>query len=394
MITRLTFPSNTAYDIPMEFKILKKSKRSRARLGIIKTERGILRTPAFFPVATQASVKTLDSGDLQDIGVANVLCNTYYLMFKPGSALIKKRGGLHRFMNFPGVIATDSGGFQVFSLGSGLEHGIGKVVKIFPGQTKKIKKTQPGRVTITEDGVYFRNHLDGSEQFLDPAKSIKTQEELGSDIMFAFDECTSLSDNFKYTKQAMMRTHRWAEECLKARRTEQALFGIVQGGVYRGLRRQSAQVVGAMDFDGFGIGGSLGKVKQRIFDILDWTIPWLPERKPRHFLGIGYPEDFEASVKRGVDLFDCAYPTRIARHGTAITSRGHLLMHQAKFLKETAPLDRGCLCPVCQQYTRSYIAHLVRINEITGARLLTIHNLFYFKALMENIQRKIKQGKL
>lgn len=380
----------------MQFKILKKSKKSQARLGVIKTKNGILHTPAFFPVATQACLKTLDSEDIQKIGFENVLCNTYHLMLRPGSALIKKMGGLHKFMNLPTtVIATDSGGFQVFSLGTGLEHGVGKLLKIFPGHKKSSKISKPALTKIQEEGVHFRSYLDGSEHFLSPEKSIKLQEDLGADIIFAFDECTSPLDSFEYTKKAMERTHRWAERCLKARKKkDQALFGIIQGGWYKRLREKSAQFIGSLDFDGFGIGGSLGKTKSKIFEILDWTIPLLPEEKPRHLLGIGYLEDFERSIKRGVDLFDCVYPTRMARHGTALTLNGNLDLRKSKFLHDKTRLDGKCSCSTCQNYTRSYLAHLIRTHEITGSRLLTLHNLCFFKDFINTLRKKIEQGKI
>lgn len=351
-------------------------------MGLIETKHGVLHTPAFFPVATKAAVKTLDSEDIA--GLEGVLCNTYHLMLRPGSKIISQAGGLHKFMNFQGVIATDSGGFQVFSLGKGLEHGIGKIAKIFPGE-KKVKEKRPSLVKIREKGVYFKSHLDGKMCFLSPEKSIQIQEELGSDIMFALDECTSPLDGFEYTKKAMERTHRWAKRCLKRKG---ALFGIVQGGEYKPLRTKSAQIIGKMDFDGFGIGGSLGKTKKKMFEILDWTIPLLPEEKPRHLLGIGYLEDLEQAIKKGIDLFDCVYPTRMARHGVALTSQGNLNLFKASFLKDNSPLDEKCSCSVCSHYKKSYISHLLRVNEITGMRLLTLHNLFFVKEYIE----RIKQG--
>lgn len=369
----------------MKFRILKKSKKSRARLGVIETKHGVLHTPAFFPVSTQATVKTLDSEDIERIGFEGILCNTYHLMLRPGSKIISQMGGLHKFMNFKGIIATDSGGFQVFSLGKGLKQGIGKIAKIFPGKEKK-KETRPSLVKIREKGVYFKSHLDGKTCFLSPEKSIQIQEELGSDIMFALDECTSPLDSFKYTKKAMERTHRWAERCLGKRK--KALFGIVQGGLCKSLRMKSAQTIGKMDFDGFGIGGSLGKTKKRMFEILDWVIPLLPEEKPRHLLGIGYLEDFEKAIKKGVDLFDCVYPTRIARHGVALTSQGNLNLFRTCFLKDNSALDKKCSCSVCKNYKRSYLSHLLRTGEMTGMRLLTLHNLCFVKEYIE----RIKQG--
>ncbi|MDP2950812.1 MAG: tRNA guanosine(34) transglycosylase Tgt [bacterium] len=401
----------------MAFKVLQKSKKSRARLGVIKTPNGVLHTPAFFPVATLANLKTLDSTDLKNLGLEGVLCNTYHLMLKPGSKIVQKMGGLHKFMNFKGIIATDSGGFQVFSLGSGLEHGVGKIAKIFPGQAKAEKTANwkelssffEGRgrkkslLKIREEGVYFQNHLSGEELFLSPEKSIQTQQELGADIIFAFDECTSPLHDKDYTKLAMERTHRWATRCLqqqqmaksKEQMAKQMLFGIVQGGEYKDLREKSAEFIGSLDFDGFGIGGSLGKTKNTMHQILDWTIPPLPEDKPRHLLGIGHLEDFEKAIKKGVDLFDCVYPTRVARHGLAILSKTQSInLQKSSFLQDKNPLLKGCLCPTCQNYSRAYICHLIRAKEITGMRLLTLHNLWFFQQFLANIRDKLAQGTL
>jgi len=382
----------------MKFKVLKKSKKSRARLGVIKTKNGVMHTPAFFPVATKACIKTLDNADIKNIGFEGVLANTYHLMLHPSSDLIKKQGGLHKFMNFKGVIATDSGGFQVFSLGKGLAQGIGKVVG------KKQEKTERASlVKIRDEGVWFRSHLDGKEWFLSPEKSMKIQQELGADIIFAFDEPASPLDNQKQTEKSMNRTHDWAERCLKALKNgtsanKQGLFGIVQGGKYKKLRQKSAKFIAGLDFDGFGIGGSYsnayGDSKKSMLRVLDITIPLLPEEKPRHLLGIGYLEDLEITIKKGIDLFDCVHPTRMARHGIAFTSQGKLNMQKAIFLKDKAPLDKKCSCSTCQNYSKGYICHLFRAKEITAMRLLTIHNLCFFKDFMENVRKKIESGKL
>ncbi len=381
----------------MEFKILKKSKKSRARLGVIKTSHGVLRTPAFFPVATQGAVKTLDTEDINKIGFEGVLANTYHLMLRPGSKTIEKLGGLHKFMNFNGVIATDSGGFQVFSLGKGLAHKTGKIVtKTMPVLLSGTKKTF---VKITDRGVYFKSHIDGSKHFLSPEKSIKIQQELGADIIFAFDECTSPLDNYEYIKKAMERTHKWALRCLKTHnKRNQWLFGIIQGGEYKDLRQESAKFMANQNFDGFGIGGSFGKSygdsKKNMAQALDWTIPLLPENKPRHMLGIGYLDDFKACIKKGIDLFDCVYPTRMARHGAAITQEGVFSLMKTKFLTSGKPISASCTCSVCQNYSRGYISHLLRAKEITGMRLLTIHNLCFFKNYLESMRQEIKQGRL
>lgn len=398
----------------MKFRIIKQSKKSRARLGIIKTANGVLHTPAFFPVATQATIKTLTGEDIKQIGFEGILANTYHLHLRPGEKIIKKIGGLRNFMNFSGVIATDSGGFQVFSLGKGITHGVGKIAKIFPGQVGSRSGLDPtgqaptltqtkSFVKITEDGVYFCSHIDGTKHFLSPEKSMQIQQDLGSDIAFAFDECTSPLDDIEYTKKAMERTHRWAERCLlctaqitenKSPITRQGLFGIIQGGEYKKLREQSAKFISGLDFDGFGIGGSLGKTKEKMYEILNWTVPLLPPEKPRHLLGIGYLEDFERSIKSGVDLFDCVYPTRFARHGIALTTKEKLNLNQAKFLTDKNPPDKKCGCPTCLNHSRAYICHLFRAKEITAMRLLTMHNLWFFKQFIDKIREKIERESL
>ena len=396
----------------MRFKITQQSKKSKARLGIIKTSHGILRTPALFPVATQAVVKTLDSGDIKQIGYGGVLANTYHLYLKPGENIIKKMGGLHKFMNFDGVIATDSGGFQVFSLGAGIEQGLGKIVRrsVPYKKCKAPSALQNHLVKITEEGVYFKSHYDGSRHFLSPEKSMQIQQDLGANIIFAFDECASPLAGFEYTKKSMERTHRWSLRCLKQhqkndantsdrRYLHQGLFGIIQGGEYKKLREQSAKFIGSLDFDGFGIGGSFGKAygdnKKNIAKVLSWTIPLLPQEKPRHLLGIGYLDDMEVAIKNGVDLFDCVYPTRIARHGIAILGKSQSInLQKAIFLKDKKPLLTDCLCPTCQNHSRAYICHLFRAKEITAQRLLTMHNLWFFKQFIDNIRGKIADGKL
>ncbi len=379
-------------NLPMEFKILKKSKKSKARLGIIKTSHGVLDTPAFFPVATQGTIKTLDSKDLKEIGYQGILCNTYHLFLRPGSSLIKKQGGLHKFINYQGVIMTDSGGFQVFSLGKGMEQAVGKIPK---PKRKETTIRKPGLVRIREEGVYFNSHLDGQEQFLSPEKSIRIQRDLGADIIFAFDECTSPFDDLAYTKKAMARTHRWAERSLKARQSKnQALFGIVQGGGFKNLRRESAQFIASLDFDGFGIGGWFGENKERMFKTLAWTISFLPQNKPRHLLGIGYLADIKKAVESGIDTFDCVYPTRFARHGIAMTEKELLDFKKARFLSDKKPIDRNCRCFVCQNHSRSFICHLLRAKEMTAQRLLTYHNLWFFKKYLEGLRKDIKRGNI
>ena len=380
----------------ISFKILKKSKRTKARLGLLKTKHGVIETPCLVPVATQAVVKTLTSEEVKETKSQILICNTYHLHLKPGEDLIRKAGGLHQFMNWPGPLMTDSGGFQVFSLGFGKDYGIGKILK--EKNTGEIEYgQQPKLLKITQDGVYFRSFLDGKKIFLGPKESIKIQEKLGADIIFAFDECTSPIANYRYTKKSLERTHKWAIQCLKAKSTKrkaQSLFGIVQGGRFKDLRVESARFIGNLPFDGFGIGGEFGDDKKKMLAMLNWVIRELPHGKPRHLLGIGYLEDIPKIIERGVDLFDCNVPTHYARRGIAFVSSGKLDLGQAKFLKDNNSLDKKCSCFVCQNYKRNYICHLFRAKEITALKLLTFHNLYFFNNFVEKIREKIKQGKM
>ena len=380
----------------ISFKILKKSKRTKARLGLLKTKHGVIETPCLVPVATQAVVKTLTSEEVKETKSQILICNTYHLHLKPGEDLIRKAGGLHQFMNWPGPLMTDSGGFQVFSLGFGKDYGIGKILK--EKNTGEIEYgQQPKLLKITQDGVYFRSFLDGKKIFLGPKESIKIQEKLGADIIFAFDECTSPIANYRYTKKSLEKTHKWAIQCLKAKsakRKAQSLFGIVQGGRFKDLRVESARFIGNLPFDGFGIGGEFGDDKKKMLAMLNWVIRELPHGKPRHLLGIGYLEDIPKIIERGVDLFDCNVPTHYARRGIAFVSSGKLDLGQAKFLKDNNSLDKKCSCFVCQNYKRNYICHLFRAKEITALKLLTFHNLYFFNNLIEKIREKIKQGKM
>jgi len=378
------------------FSILKQSKKSRARLGILKTEHGVVSTPCLVPVATQGVVKTLTAEQAEQSGCQILIANAFHLHIKPGEHVVKNAGGLHTFMNWKRPLMTDSGGFQVFSLGFGKDMQVGKILKYFPGaEAKRIgKRAQPQSVKITEQGVWFQSPIDGKKLFLGPKESIRIQEQLAADIIFAFDECTSPLASRAYAASAMNRTHRWARQCLAIKRSKQALFGIVQGSHIKALRQESAQYIGSLDFDGFGIGGDLGKSKQDTQKILDWTIPHLPASKPRHLLGIGHLEDMEHIIKGGIDLFDCTVPTHYARRGIAFTSLGKLNMRQSQFLKDKKPLDKTCSCFVCQNYKRNYLAHLIRAKEITGLTLLTFHNLHFFNSYVEQIRAKIKQGRL
>jgi len=374
----------------IEFEIQKKSKKSRARTGFLKTSHGVVQTPCLVPVATQAVVKTLDSEEIAKTKTQVLIANTFHLHLRPGERIA---AGLHQFMNWPKPLMTDSGGFQVFSLGFGKDQGTGKA---FFGQQEGVilQKKQPREIKITEKGVWFKSPLNGDRLFLGPKESIRIQEKLGADIIFTFDECTSPLVCKGYAEDSLKRTHQWAELCLKAKKTNQALFGIVQGSHFKDLRQEGSKFINSLDFDGFGIGGDLGRTKKTMKSILDWTIPNLRESKPRHFLGIGYLEDMENIIRSGIDLFDCTVPTHYARRGIAFISEGKLNLNQAKFLKSKKPLDSKCSCCVCQSYKRSYISHLIRAKEITGMKLLTFHNLHFFNSFVEKIRDKIKSNRL
>ncbi len=376
----------------MRFHISKKSNRSKARLGFIETANGVIETPSLVPVATQAVVKTLKSEEVVKTESQILICNTFHLHLKPGEKVIEKSGGLHQFMNWKKPLMTDSGGFQVFSLGFGKDFNSGKIGK---ENDVLIKEShQPREIRIMQDGVYFSSPVDGSKLFLGPKESIEIQEQLGADIIFAFDECTSPFADYEYTKKSLQRTHAWAEICLKTKQAKQALFGIVQGGRYKDLRQESAKFIGSLDFDGFGIGGEFGSNKKLMPKMLGWVIKELPEKKPRHLLGIGYLEDIEKIIKSGVDLFDCTVPTHYARRGIVFTSEGQLNLKQQKFLKKQEPLDKNCVCQVCLNYKKNYICHLLRAGELTALELITFHNLYYFNKYVEEIRDKIKKGDL
>jgi len=377
------------------FKLIKKS--GKARLAKYSTPHGAILTPAFIPVATKATVKTLDSNDVAEIGFTDLLANTYHLMLQPGSKTVKKMGGIHKFMNWSGPIFTDSGGYQVFSLGKGISEGAYKVIKDkqqIPRNTNK-----QSLVKIIDDGVEFRSHIDGHKIFMRPEDSIRIQEEIGADIIFVLDECTSPTDKIEYLEEALERTHTWAKRCITAHkrkyprqgRDKQALFGIVQGGENKRLREISAKYIGSLAFDGFGIGGSFGKAEMR--KILDWTLPLLPELKPRHLLGIGLVEDIFDAVERGIDTFDCVEPTRIARHGTLLTKNGRIRILSAKYKEDKKSIEKDCDCKLCKYYSRAYLHHLFKANEVLGMRLATIHNLKFMYKLMEDIRTSIKNNK-
>jgi queuine tRNA-ribosyltransferase/7-cyano-7-deazaguanine tRNA-ribosyltransferase len=398
----------------IEFKVLKKSKKSAARLGILKTPHGEVMTPAIVPVATLAAVKALRSDEIAATGTQLLISNTYHLHLQPGEKVVKAAGGINKFMNWPKPTMTDSGGFQVFSLGFGRDLGIGKKsIKYYPGKIEQAidRGNQPSNVRMTEEGVHFRSPLTGEELFLNPETSIAIQQKLGADIIFAFDECPPPGATHDYMKQSLARTHRWAKRSLDARTSKQALYGIVQGADFEDLRKEGAKTIAHMDgFDGFGIGGDIGESKDESRKILQWVIPLLNQKRPRHLLGMGHPEDIELIIKGGVDTFDCTVPTHYARRGIAFVSKksavrgvggvngvaheGRVDFNKAALLKDNGPIDAACECMVCQKYQRAYIAHLVRANEITGGALLTFHNLFFFNAYVAKMREKIAKGLL
>lgn len=357
---------------PIRYELIKKDVKTGARRGRIYTPHGIIETPVFMPVGTQATVKAMTPDELKEMVNAKIiLSNTYHLYLRPGDELIAEAGGLHKFMNWDGAILTDSGGFQVFSLAD--------------------------LRNITEEGVKFKSHLDGSSHFISPEKSMSIQNNLGSDIMMAFDECCPYPATYEYTKASMERTTRWAKRCIEAHKNpdRQGLFGIVQGGMYKDLREESAKQLVELDFPGYAVGGlSVGEPAELMYDILSYTTPFLPEDKPRYLMGVGTPDYLIEAVLRGIDMCDCVLPTRIARNGTAMTSHGKVVVRNATFEKDWTPLDSECDCYTCTHYTRAYIRHLIKAGEILGARLLTIHNLRFLVRLMENVREAIEQDRL
>lgn len=356
----------------LKFEVKKVDKRTGARLGVLHLPHGDVETPVFMPVGTQATVKAMTPEELKDMVNSHIiLANTYHLFLRPGHEIVKEAGGLHKFMNWDRNILTDSGGFQVFSLGA-------------------IRK-------ISEEGVEFRSHIDGSKKFISPEKSMEIQEALGSDIMMAFDECAPHGASYEYVQKSMERTTRWAKRCKDYHTTtdKQALFGIVQGGFFKDLRQKSAKDLIEMDFPGYAIGGiSVGEPKDEFLDILRYTAPLLPENKPRYLMGVGTPDYLIEAALAGVDMCDCVLPTRMARNGTALTHHGQVNLSNAIHKEAFVTLDDECDCYTCKNYTRAYLHHLVKTNEILGARLLSIHNLRFLVNLMENVRQAIKEDRL
>jgi queuine tRNA-ribosyltransferase len=353
----------------IDFTLLRTDSDSHARLGKITTPHGEITTPAFAPVGTQATVKALDPRDLHELGAELILGNTYHLYLRPGADLVAEMGGLHRFMGWDGPILTDSGGFQVFSL----------------AEKRKVR----------DEGVEFRSHIDGSRHLFTPEMVVHTQEQLGADMIMVLDECAEPHDR-AYNEQALARTHAWAERCLQAQtRSDQALFGIVQGGVYPDLRRQSAEFLTGLDFPGYAIGGlSVGETKEQMYAILDATAPLLPQNKPRYLMGVGAPEDLIEGVARGVDMFDCVLPTRLARNGALFTRTGRINIRNAQFARDDAPIEAGCQCYTCRNFSRAYLRHLFKAGELLASRLATIHNVHFSLKLMRDIQEAIAGGSL
>jgi len=354
-----------------KYELIKQSTESAARLGKITTTHGTFDTPVFMPVGTQASVKSLTPDELNQMGAKIILSNTYHLFLRPGEDLIAEAGGLHSFMSWNGSILTDSGGFQVFSL-------------------DKLRK-------ISEEGVAFRSHLDGSALFLSPEKAVEIQTALGSDIMMAFDECAPYPAELSYIENSLERTTRWAGRCKVAHKNQdkQALFGIIQGGTYAALRQRSAKQLVDLDFPGYGIGGlSVGEPKDIMYDMLENTVPLIPQNKPRYLMGVGSPDCLIEGVIRGIDMFDCVLPTRIARNGTAMTSQGRVTVRNAQFARDFTPLDPECDCPTCRNYSKAYLRHLIKADEMLGPRLLSLHNLWFLVHLMERIRQAITEDRL
>lgn len=355
----------------VKYELIKVCKQSGARLGRVHTPHGVIETPTFMPVGTQATVKTMSPEELKSMDAQIILSNTYHLFIRPGHEIVRQAGGLHKFMNWDRPILTDSGGFQVFSLAN-------------------MRK-------ITEEGVTFRSHLNGDKLFISPEVAMEIQNALGPDIMMAFDECPPYPADYEYVKNSLERTTRWAERCLKAhaRPHDQALFAIIQGGMYADLRKQSAEQLTAMDFPGYAIGGlSVGESKPLMYEMLDVTVPLMPANKPRYLMGVGSPDALIEGSIRGVDMFDCVLPTRIARNGTTMTSEGRLVIRNAKFQNDFGPLDPNCDCYTCRNYSRAYIRHLIKADETFGIRLTTYHNLHFLIQLMKDVRQAIMEDRL
>lgn len=353
------------------YELIKKCKYTNARVGRVHTPHGSFDTPAFMPVGTQASVKGMSPDEMKQVGAQILLSNTYHLYMRPGEDIVKDAGGLHKFMNWDRPILTDSGGFQVFSL-SGLRN-------------------------IKEEGVTFKSHIDGSKHFISPEKAMEIQNKLGSDIIMAFDECIPYPCEHSYAKKSLERTTRWAKRCkdFHTNIENQSLFGIIQGGTFKDLRIQSANEIIELDFPGYALGGlSVGEPAEEMYEMLDITVPIMPSDKPRYLMGVGSPDYLIEGSIRGIDMFDCVLPTRIGRNGTIMTSNGRLIVRDAKYSKDFGPLDDECDCYVCKNYSRAYIRHLIKANEMLGIRLTTWHNLHFLLSLMKNLRQAIMEERV
>jgi queuine tRNA-ribosyltransferase len=355
--------------MPFQFDLIKQDSATSARLGKMTTPHGIVNTPTFMPVGTQGTVKSMLPEEIKNCGAEIILGNTYHLYLRPGHEIIKILGGLHRFMNWPDPILTDSGGFQVYSLGA-------------------LRNIMP-------DGVMFRSHIDGSKHFLSPQKAIEIQEALGSDIMMCLDECTPYPATFSQAEESLKLTVKWAELCKTAQtNNEQALFGIIQGGTYLDLRKQAVEQLTPLDFDGYALGGvSVGEPKEIIYKITDSITPLLPADKPRYLMGVGTPEDIVFAVSCGIDMFDCVIPTRCARHGLLFTNEKNVVIKNARWRDDNNPIEQTCDCYTCRNYSRAYLRHLYVANEILAMVLNTIHNVRYYVRLMEQIRTALKEGR-
>ena len=392
---------------PLKFEVIKEIPGALGRAGVISTPHGVINTPAFVTVGTKATIKALTPEQVKSLGAQVVLANTYHLYLEPGEEILKQAGGLHNFMHWAGPTMTDSGGFQAFSLGAAF--GKGGVSKVARGLDNFDNFTPEGPYAdqnsqaplasalakVDEDGVTFKSHINGSEHRFTPERSMEIQHNIGADIMFAFDECTSPQASYEYQKEAMERTHRWAKRSLdfhqnSGQANKQSLFGIVQGGRHQDLREESAKFIASLDFDGFGIGGSFNK--DDLSTAVGWVNKILPPDKPRHLLGIGEVEDLFNGVENGVDTFDCVMPTRMARNGTLQTAEGRLNIFNAEYKNDFTPIYQGCECYTCKNYTKAYLAHLFRSKEILANTLASIHNLYFFINLVDQMREHILAG--
>jgi queuine tRNA-ribosyltransferase len=353
---------------PAGYQLLKKGQKTDARLGVLHTAHGTVQTPVFMPVGTLGTVKGMTPFELQDLGAQVVLGNTYHLFLRPGTDIIEKAGGLHRFMNWPGTILTDSGGYQVFSLA-------------------KLRK-------MTREGVSFQSHLDGSEFFLSPEKAMEIQAILGSDIAMILDECAPWPATREQIEESLIYTHLWAEKCRACElRQGQLAFAIVQGGVYQDLREESARTLVDLEFDGYAIGGlSVGEPEEEMLKVIDWTAPLLPADKARYLMGVGTPPQILRAISRGIDMFDCVLPTRIARNGSVYTRNGMMPIKAGRYKEDMRPMEQGCQCYACANFSRAYVRHLLNANEILGVRLTTLHNVHFYLNMMREVRAHLQAG--